>query len=40
MSGVQPEQKQQFESILAGVEKLIEDESTTRKQIEDLEKKK
>lgn len=41
MSGVPAQdQQQQFGSILEGVEKLIEDEATTRKQIEEMEKKK
>jgi hypothetical protein len=35
MSGIQGEQ-QQFESILSGVEQLIQDEATTRRQIEEL----
>ena len=41
MSGVPAQdQQQQFGNILEGVEKLIEDEATTRKQIEEMEKKK
>ena len=41
MSGVPAQdQQQQFGSILEGVEKLIEDEATTRQQIEEMEKKK
>ena len=41
MSGVQQvDQQQQFQSIMAGVEKLVEDEKEMRRKVEEMEKNK